>query len=71
VLLIPRKLVVQFLTHVIEVIFFCNSLPARILAGCKLLFLDSFAYLDHIIDNTVYDDNDIQREFKSLFIRAE
>ena len=48
----------------------CNSFPVFTLAGCKLLFVDSFKYLGHIIDNTMCDDKDIHRELKSLYTRT-
>ena len=48
----------------------CNSFPAFTLAGCKLLFVDSFKCLGHIIDNAMCDDKDIHRELKSLFTRT-
>ena len=48
----------------------CNSFPVFTLADCKLLLVDSFKYLGHIIDNTMCDDKDIHRELKSLFTRT-
>jgi len=48
----------------------CNFFPAFMLAGSHLLFVDSFKYLGHILDNRLNDDSDIKREIKNLFVRA-
>jgi len=48
----------------------CISFPQLSLAHCKLSFVSQFKYLGHVIENTFCDDNDISREIKSLFARA-
>ena len=48
----------------------CNAFPAFTLAGCNLVFVESFKYLGHILDNRLNDDGDINREIKNLFMRA-
>ena len=48
----------------------CATFPQFTLAGCELQFVDSFRYLGHIIDNSLCDDKDIQREVKALFTRT-
>ena len=48
----------------------CSSFPAFSLAGCNLLFVEQFRYLGYIINNSLSDDNDICREIKCLFVRA-
>jgi hypothetical protein len=48
----------------------CKSFPEFSLAGCKLVFVDYFRYLGHVIDNCLCDDKDINREIKSLFTRT-
>jgi len=48
----------------------CSSFPVFKLTGSNLKFVDNFKYLGHIIDNCLNDDGDINRELKSLFVRA-
>jgi len=48
----------------------CTSFPQLSLANCKLPFISQFKYLGHIIENTFCDNNDINIEIKSLFVRA-
>ena len=48
----------------------CTVFPTFKLAGCNLVYVEQFKYLGHIIDNCVVDDSDIQREMKTLFVRA-
>jgi len=48
----------------------CTSFPQLSMANCKLSFVSQFKYLGHIIENTFCEDNDISREIKSLFARA-
>ena len=36
----------------------------------KLEFVDQFRYLRHIITNDLNDDEDIRRELRGLFVRA-
>ena len=48
----------------------CNCFQNFVLAGSHLLFVDSFKYLGHILDNCLNDDSDIKREIKNLFFRA-
>jgi len=48
----------------------CQSFPQLKLANCNLQFVSQFKYLGHIIDHTFCDDNDINRELKCLFARA-
>ena len=48
----------------------CSSFPAFSIAGCNLLFVEHFKYLGHIIENSMSDDSDINRELKCLFVRA-
>lgn len=40
------------------------------ISGCKLVFVDQFKYLGHIINNSLHDDSDINRELRCLFVRA-
>jgi len=40
------------------------------LSGSLLQFVKSFKYLGHIISDTLYDDDDIKREIRSMFTRA-
>ena len=48
----------------------CNTFPVFNLAGyCILLFVETFKYLDHVIDNCLNDDSDIMREVENLFMR--
>ena len=44
--------------------------PTFILAGCTLAFVAHFKYLGHIIENSLSDDQDINREIKLLFTRT-
>jgi len=37
---------------------------------CKILFVEHFRYLGHLIDSCLSDDKDIQREIKALFTRT-
>jgi len=46
------------------------SFPQFTLAGCLLRFVKSFKYLGHIITDTLYDDDDMQREIRGLFTRV-
>jgi len=48
----------------------CTYFPQLSLANCKLSFVSQFKYLRHIIENKFCDDNNINREIKSLFSRA-
>jgi hypothetical protein len=48
----------------------CSSYPAFSIADCNLLFVEHFKYLGHIIENSMSDDSDINRELKCLFVRA-
>ena len=48
----------------------CTVFPTFKLAGCNLVYVEQFKYLGHIIDNCLIDDSDIQREMKTLFVRA-
>ena len=48
----------------------CASFPQFTLAGCELQFVDSSRYLGHIIDNSLCDDKDTQRQVKALFTRT-
>jgi hypothetical protein len=47
-----------------------DSFPSFTLCGCKLLFVEQFKYLGHIIDNSFSDNFDISREIKALFSRT-
>ena len=44
--------------------------PTFILAGCTLAFVAHFKYLGHVIENSLSDDQDINREIKLLFTRT-
>lgn len=44
--------------------------PPLNLCGADLLFVNSFKYLGHIIDNTLNDADDIQREIRNMFMRT-
>jgi Reverse transcriptase (RNA-dependent DNA polymerase) len=48
----------------------CSSFPAFSIADCNLLFVEHFTYLGHIIENSMSDDSDINRELNCLFVRA-
>jgi hypothetical protein len=48
----------------------CCQFPQFSLSGHMLSFVDSFKYLGHIIDNTLCDDLDINREVRNLFMRT-
>jgi len=43
------------------------SFPLFTLGTSKLQFVPSFRYLGHIINDTLCDNEDIQREIKSMF----
>ena len=45
--------------------------PKFHLLNCELLFVNSFRYLGHIIDNSGSDNDDIDREIRNLFIRTD
>jgi len=38
--------------------------------ACDLSFVTQFKYLGHLIEDTLYDDSDINRELRCLFTRA-
>jgi len=40
------------------------------LSGCQLSFVTHFKYLGHIIEHTLHDDSDINRELSCLFTRT-
>ena len=44
--------------------------PSFSLSGCQLSFVTHFKCLGHIIEHTLYDDNDINRELRCLFTRT-
>lgn len=44
--------------------------PPFKLFGNELQYVESFKYLGHIIDNTLSDSSDIEREIRNLFMRA-
>jgi hypothetical protein len=44
--------------------------PAFVLSGCKLNFVKQFRYLGHIIENSLDDNCDINRELKCLYTRT-
>ena len=44
--------------------------PSFSLSGSNLLFVTQFKYLGHFIEDTLYDDSDINRELRCLFTRA-
>ena len=44
--------------------------PTFVLAGCTLAFVAHCKYLGHIIENSLSDDRDINREIKLLFART-
>ena len=44
--------------------------PSFSLTGCQLSFVTHFKYLGHIIEHTLYDDSDINRELRCLFTRT-
>jgi hypothetical protein len=48
----------------------CSKFPEFTLAGCQLQFVEHFRYLGHVIDNSLCDDMDINREIKALFTRT-
>jgi hypothetical protein len=42
----------------------CSSFPAFSIADCNLLFVEHFKNLSHIIEKSMSDDSDINRELK-------
>ena len=46
------------------------NFPEFNLNGESIHFVNSFKYLGHIIGNTQFDDDDINREIRNMFIRA-
>ena len=48
----------------------CKSFPEFKLAGNSLNFVQQFKYVGHIIDNSMSDDADVDREIKKLFTRT-
>jgi len=47
-----------------------ESFPQFVLNGAMLSFVPQFKYLGHIVDNSCYDDGDINREVRCLFART-
>ena len=47
-----------------------SSVPEFILSACHISVIYQFKYLEHITENTLYDDPDINRELKCLFART-
>jgi len=45
-----------------------DCFPSFTLNGCALAFVSQFKYLEHIINNTWNDDDDIKQEIKNLFM---
>ena len=46
------------------------TFPEFILSACHISVIYQFKYLEHITENTLYDDPDINRELKCLFART-
>jgi len=44
--------------------------PQLTLANCKLRYVSHFKYLGHIIENTFWDDSDVNRELKNLYAKV-
>jgi len=44
--------------------------PSFSLSVSNLSFVTQFKYLGHLIEDTLYDDSDINRELRCLFTRA-
>jgi len=49
---------------------FCSTFPSFSADGNNLSFVTCFKYLGHMIERTLSDDSDINRELKCLFVRA-
>ena len=47
-----------------------TTFPQFYMRGSCLSYVARFKYLSHIIDNSMHDDNDVNRELKCLFARA-
>ena len=47
-----------------------SSFPLLRLGKSDIQYVSSFRYLGHIISDSLYDNDDIQREIKNTFIRT-
>ena len=47
-----------------------TTFPQLSMRGSYLSYVACLNYLGHIIDNSIHDDSDINRELKGLFARA-
>ena len=65
-----KKTVVMVFSPCKRSLRIADVFPTFILAGCTLAFVAHFKYLGHIIENSLSDDQDINREIKLLFTRT-
>jgi len=67
--LMQRKLTMVF-SPIDKCKRFCSTFPPFSANGNNLTFVACFKYLGHMIEHSLSDESDINRELKCLFVRA-